>query len=193
MKSATRFPGRNTSYLGTAMLAVLLLEACGSPPEPAPPATSVAEPAPAAPSAVTEPAVPRTTAAVWLGDLDGMKERRAVRMLVVYNKTNYFLDGPTQRGATYDMGIELEKWLNRNNKDKARPMRVVFIPTSRNHLLTDLAEGRGDIAAAGLAITPERLKLVDFAAPFADEVEQVIRECAPSQLHRRDVHGHTPR
>ena len=92
----------------------------------------------------------------WTGDLDGMTERRVVRMLVIYSKTSYFLDNAQQRGATYDMGVEFEKWLNRGNKDRSRPIRVVFIPTSRARLMTDLTEGRGDIAAAGLAITPER-------------------------------------
>ena len=60
------------------------------------------------------------------------------------------------------MGMELEKWLNRGNKDRTRPIRVVFIPTSRDRLLSDLAEGRGDIAAAGLAITPERQTAREF-------------------------------
>jgi membrane-bound lytic murein transglycosylase MltF len=172
MTSTTRLPGRLTNYLGAAFLAALLLSACGSPEPAAPVSPEAADPAEEA--AAAEPAVPRTTSTVWLGDLDGMAERRAVRMLVVYNKTNYFLDGPTQRGATYDMGVEFEKWLNRNNKDKARPMRVVFIPTSREHLLNDLAEGRGDIAAAGLAITPDRQKLVDFGAPFADDISEIL-------------------
>jgi membrane-bound lytic murein transglycosylase MltF len=182
MTSDTRLPGRLTNYLGAGFLAAVLLSACGSPEPAAPGASEAAEPAAetaaaetaAAETAAVEPAAPRTTSAVWLGDLDGMAERRAIRMLVVYNKTNYFLDGPAQRGATYDMGVEFEKWLNRNNKDKARPMRVVFIPTSRDHLLTDLAAGRGDIAAAGLSITPERQQLVDFAAPFADDISEIL-------------------
>ena len=91
-----------------------------------------------------------------------MTERRVVRMLVIYSKTSYFLDNAQQRGATYDMGMEFEKWLNRGNKDRTRPIRVVFIPTSRARLLSDLAEGRGDIAAAGLAITPERQAAGEF-------------------------------
>ena len=179
MTSARLFPGTIANYLAAACLAALL-GACGSP-EPAAPAARTTPEAAAAP-AKSEPEVPRTTPAVWLGDLDGMKERRAVRMLVVYNKTNYFLDGPTQRGATYDMGVEFEKWLNLKNKDKARPMRVVFIPTSRDHLLTDLAEGRGDIAAAGLSITPDRLKVVDFAAPFADDISEILVTSAESAV-----------
>jgi len=175
MTSATRRPGTITNYLGAGCLTALLLSACGSPESATPAAPDSAGPATESTEAASaEPAVPRTTTAVWLGDLDGMTGRRAVRMLVVYNKTNYFLDGPTQRGATYDMGVEFEKWLNRNNKDKARPMRVVFIPTSREHLLSDLAAGRGDIAAAGLSMTPERLKLVDFGMPFADDISEIL-------------------
>ncbi len=103
-----------------------------------------------------------------------MTQRRVVRMLVIYSKTSYFIDNAQQRGATYDMGMELEKWLNRGNKDRARPIRVVFIPTSRARLLTDLNEGRGDIAAAGLAITPERQKVVSFAVPFSDDVSEIV-------------------
>ena len=35
----------------------------------------------------------------WTGDLDGMMiERRIIRVLVVYSKTNYFLDGGHQKG-----------------------------------------------------------------------------------------------
>ena len=108
----------------------LLSSACGSgEPKPAEPAAAPAAPAEQvaaeAPDAAT---TPRSTANVWRGDLDGMTARRLVRMLVVYNKTNYFLDKTQQRGATYDMGVEFEKWLNRANKDKARPIRVMFIP-----------------------------------------------------------------
>jgi membrane-bound lytic murein transglycosylase MltF len=85
---------------------------------------------------------------VWKGDLDGMKKRRLLRMLVLYSKTFYFLDKARQRGATYEAGVELEKELNPTRKSSTRPIRVVFIPTRRDRLLSALAEGRGDIAAA---------------------------------------------
>jgi membrane-bound lytic murein transglycosylase MltF len=170
-----------TNYLrsGGAALALaltLVLTACGNNEDqkPAPAPAAAASAAPAEAPAPAADSAPRTVANVWLGDLDGMAERRVVRMLVVYNRTNYFLDGPQQRGATYEMGVEFEKWLNRDIKDKTRPIRVVFIPTSRDRLLSDLAEGRGDIAAAGLAITAERLKLVGFAAPFSDDVNEIV-------------------
>ena len=110
----------------------------------------------------------------WTDDFDGMKDRRLVRMLVVYSKTFYFIDKATQRGSTYEFGMLLEKALNAGNKDRARPIRVVFIPTSRDELLPALAAGRGDIAAANLTITPERLKLVDFSTPLADDVSEIL-------------------
>jgi membrane-bound lytic murein transglycosylase MltF len=155
-----------------ALVLTLVLSACGTPesepkPAPSPPAENTA------PGNPEPPAAP-TVAGTWTGDLDGMTERRVVRMLVIYSKTSYFIDGAQQRGATYDMGVELEKWLNRGNKDRARPIRVVFIPTSRARLMSDLAEGRGDIAAAGLSITPEREAVVSFAAPFADDVSEIV-------------------
>ena len=38
----------------------------------------------------------------WVGDLDEMAERGVVRALVAYSLGQYFLDGATQRGATYE-------------------------------------------------------------------------------------------
>jgi len=110
----------------------------------------------------------------WTDDFDGMKDRRLVRMLVAYSKTFYFIDKGTQRGSTYELGMLLEKALNAGTKDRARPIRVVFIPTSRDQLLPALAAGRGDIAAANLTITPERLELVDFSAPIAGDVSEIL-------------------
>lgn len=39
----------------------------------------------------------------WKGDFDGIKERRIIRALVTFSKTNYFLDKMTQRGITYEL------------------------------------------------------------------------------------------
>ena len=80
-------------------------------------------------------------------------------MLVVYSKTFYFIDKGQQRGITYDFGMELEKYLNASNKDKTRPVRVIFIPVARDQLLPALTAGVGDIATGGLTVTPERMKI----------------------------------
>ncbi|UCD36303.1 MAG: lytic transglycosylase F [Nitrospiraceae bacterium] len=110
----------------------------------------------------------------WTGDLDGMVKRNRIRVLVPYSKTFYFLDGPHQRGLTYDSLMEFEKYLNKHLKRKTITVRVVIIPTKRNQLLPGLAEGRGDIAAGNLTITPERLKLVDFCDPAMTGVDEIV-------------------
>jgi membrane-bound lytic murein transglycosylase MltF len=131
---------------------------------------------------------------VWTGDYPSLAERRVVRLLVVYSKTFYFIDKGQQRGITYDMGTELEKYLNANNKDRARPFRVMYVPVSRENLLPALAAGIGDIATGGLTITPERSKLADFTAPAADNINEILvtaPEVAPpasvEELSGRDV------
>ena len=110
----------------------------------------------------------------WSGDLDGMLERRLIRILVPYSKTIYFLDRGRERGLAHDAGMELQKWLNRKHGSETLPIRVMFIPTARQHLLQDLAEGFGDIAAGNLTITPERLKVVDFIDPVSGPVDEIV-------------------
>jgi membrane-bound lytic murein transglycosylase MltF len=111
----------------------------------------------------------------WTADLDGMTERRVVRALVVYSKTNYFIDKGTQRGISYDYLRLFEDEINaRLKKQKKRPVIMVFVPVPRAQLIPALLAGRGDIAAAGITITPEREKLVDFSAPTVRPVDEII-------------------
>ncbi len=49
-----------------------------------------------------------------------------------------------------------------------------MIPVPRDELLPRLVAGQGDIAAAALTVTPERLKRVDFSKPFAEDVREVL-------------------
>ena len=43
------------------------------------------------------------TTEIWHGDLDGMRKRRLIRILVPYSKTFYYIDsGGRQFGATYE-------------------------------------------------------------------------------------------
>jgi membrane-bound lytic murein transglycosylase MltF len=110
----------------------------------------------------------------WTGDFDGMVVRRSVRALVVFSKTNYFLDGAQQLGATYEGMKEFEKKINKKLKRGHLKVHVVFIPVPRDRLIPMLLAGKGDIAAAGLTITPERKKQVDFATPLIENVDEII-------------------
>ena len=109
----------------------------------------------------------------WTGDFDGMIERRFIRALVVFSKTNYYLDGPQTRGATYEGMKEFEKQINKKLKRGHLKVHIAFIPVSRDRLIPSLLEGKGDIAAASLTITPERQKLVDFANPLTGNIDEI--------------------
>jgi membrane-bound lytic murein transglycosylase MltF len=111
----------------------------------------------------------------WTGDLDGMIARRYIRVLVPYSRTLYFVDlGGTQRGMSYDFMRAFEDDFNARLGRCNLRVHVVFIPVSRAHLLPLLLAGEGDIAAANLTITPERSSIVDFAAPAARDVKELI-------------------
>ena len=103
-----------------------------------------------------------------------MVERHRIRALVVYSKTFYFLDGATQRGATYDLFKAFEKKINDDLEKKTIKVEVVFIPVTRDQIFPALLDGRGDIAAANLTITPERRKLVDFSDPLYANVSEIV-------------------
>jgi membrane-bound lytic murein transglycosylase MltF len=53
-------------------------------------------------------------------------------------------------------------------------VRVFFIPVGRGELLPALAAGKGDIAMAGLGVTDERQKLVDFSVPMLPNVSVLV-------------------
>ena len=110
----------------------------------------------------------------WIGDFNKMAEKRQIRVLVVCNKTFYFLDRGRQRGISYDLLKEFEKFVNKKLKTKTLKVNVVFIPVRRDELIPGLEKGLGDIAVASLTITPERLKKVDFANPFLTGVKELL-------------------
>ena len=99
----------------------------------------------------------------WAGDLDGMKDRRVVRILVPYSKTIYFIDKGEELGTAVELGEALSEWLNKGKAKEIDRIRIGFVPTPRDKLLTALNDGLGDVAAGNLTITPNRLQIVDFA------------------------------
>jgi membrane-bound lytic murein transglycosylase MltF len=115
-----------------------------------------------------------TLLAKWTGDLDGMEERRTIRVLTAYNRTLYFVDKGTERGTAADQGRLLETELNKTLAKGHLTVRVIFVPVSRDELLSGLIDGRGDIAMGNLTVTPERQQLVDFADPWIANVDEIV-------------------
>ena len=110
----------------------------------------------------------------WIGDYNGMVEKRQIRVLVAYSKTFYFLDRGRQRGISYDLLKEFEKFVNKKLKTKTLKVNLVFIPVRRDELIPGLVKGLADIAVANLTITPERLKHVDFSNPLLTGVKELL-------------------
>lgn len=129
----------------------------------------------------------------WTGDLDGMIERRLIRVATAYNRTLYFIDKGVQRGAVYEAYKLFEDQLNARLKTRNLRVNVMFVPVSRDELLRAVAEGRADIAAAALTITPERRKIVDFAPGTYGGIDEIIvtGPGAPAIASVDDLSGQT--
>ena len=149
------------------LLAASLLGACGQDTAPG----SAAAPSPAAePETRPEVAIPETgiasvALAPWTGDLDGMVERRYIRVLTNYSRTSFFIDQGTPRGLVPDAFKLFEDDLNKRLKNKNLRVQVVFVPVAHDELVPALLEGRGDIVAAGTLIADWRREKVDFTNP----------------------------
>jgi membrane-bound lytic murein transglycosylase MltF len=110
------------------------------------------------------------------GDFDSLLARRLVRVLVPYSRTLYFVDKGHERGLTADLAREFEQYLNLKYKKQLgkRPITVVLIPTTRDKLLSGVANGIGDIAAGNLTATDERKRTVDFVAPGGKPMQELV-------------------
>ncbi|MGW8265479.1 MAG: transglycosylase SLT domain-containing protein, partial [Longimicrobiales bacterium] len=103
-----------------------------------------------------------------------MQRTRIIRAAVVSSRSLFFLDGAQPRGITYDALSTFEDFLNERLGSGVIRIHVVMIPLLRDQLLPALVEGRVDLAAANLTITPERLEVVDFSAPLLSDVSEVL-------------------
>src|SRR5262245_10730098 len=110
----------------------------------------------------------------WKGDLDGMVERRVIRVLAPYSRSLFYNDKGRERGLAVELARDFERYVNQKYAKQLgkRPVTVFMFATTRDRLLTNLVDGLGDIAAGNLTVTAERLKTVDFVAPS----DRVVRE-----------------
>ncbi len=127
-----------------------------------------------APKAPTVPPEILPRVPVWTGDYEEMVERRRIRALVVYNKTQFFLDGGQPRGIAYEALTEFEKSINQKLGTRHLRVEVVVVPVRRDELLPALAQGRGDLAVANLTVTAARREIVDFSDPLMTGVRQIV-------------------
>ncbi len=110
----------------------------------------------------------------FMGDLDQLRKRRIIRVLISHTKTNFFLTSKGFRGIEYDLLNEYENYLNRGPRRQRYETHLTFIPVPFSELLPKLRQGYGDIAASGITITPERLNLVDFTIPYITNIQEIL-------------------
>ena len=176
---ATCCSSRPTILFATA-LAALLIAACGR--EPDPPATPVAATgdiaantaAPAPAVEIPDSGVAPVALAKWTGDLDGMIERRYVRVLTTWSKTQFFIDRGTQLGLVPDAFRIFEDDLNKKLKNRNLRVQVVIVPVAHDDLVPALLEGRGDIIAAGKVVSEWRRADVDFTHPTRTGISTIV-------------------
>lgn len=108
------------------------------------------------------------------GDLDSMIARRSIRALVAYTHLYYYIDGKERRGIAFEALNQFEKSLNKQLKLKPHQVRIIFIPVNRSQVIPLLRDGYADLAYAGMTITEERKKLVDFSIPTITGLKEIV-------------------
>jgi membrane-bound lytic murein transglycosylase MltF len=139
---------------------------------PAPQKTTAPQQATAPPRALPTDTIMKP----WKGDFDAMVEKRLVRVLAPYSRTFYFNELGRERGYAADLVRVVEKYLNTKLGKQLgnRPLTFMIVPTTRDKLISGVADGLGDIAV-NVGVSEERQKLVDFVtAPDFPPVKEVV-------------------
>jgi membrane-bound lytic murein transglycosylase MltF len=111
---------------------------------------------------------------IWRGDLDGMEERRLIRVLTVYGPGRYHLDEGVGRGIVAELVQRFEDHVNKRLERGHVRVYTLIIPVARDQLLPALLEGRGDLVVAGLTATEERQQQVDFSIPASKPLNEIL-------------------
>lgn len=110
----------------------------------------------------------RVASEKWTGDFSEMLENRRIRVLVPYDLTLYFILNGKEYGIIGETVRDFERHLNKKYARKLhkRPLTVFILPRTRDVMIRQIQQGKGDIAAGDITVTEERLKTVDFVSPM---------------------------
>jgi membrane-bound lytic murein transglycosylase F len=118
------------------------------------------------------------------GDLDDLKKRGSLRVLTGNNAVTYFL----HKGEQFGFDFELARTFA---KQSGLRLEIV-VPPTRDLLIPWLLEGRGDVIAAAMTITPERKQKVAFSKPYLYVREVLVQKVgAPKLTALTDLRGKT--
>ncbi|MEL7448424.1 MAG: lytic transglycosylase F [Pseudomonadota bacterium] len=178
----------------------VVLSACADSTSDAPPGDEAGAADAQLTEAISEPEAPAplppALAAInqpWIGDLDGMLERRVIRVAMPHAEPLFFYSNGAPRGILYEFVQQFERDLNKTYAQGHLRIYVVPVPMSRRRMISDLLNGHVDLIAADLTVTTGRKALVDFSLPLLREVQEVIvaGPMAPPLVRLRDLSGKT--
>ena len=107
-------------------------------------------------------------------DLPGLLKKKYIRVLTTLNRTNFYISEGHLVGYEYALVKGYEDYLNSRIDQNGLHVVLEFITVSRDQLIPKLVSGYGDIAAAGLTITPERKTRVNFTKPYLTGINEVV-------------------
>ena len=110
----------------------------------------------------------------WRGDLDGMEERRAIRVLVISGSPQFFYFRGKPRGIVIELLVRFQKHVNEKLGRGLDAVEIIPMPVSRDRLIPALLAGQADLIAADLTNTEHRSELVDFSIPLVRNVDEVL-------------------
>jgi membrane-bound lytic murein transglycosylase MltF len=121
------------------------------------------------------PSVLESVLKPFTGDLDSLVKRRVIRVGVTFNRTFYFVDRGIHRVIAYEYGQKMEERLNKHFRTRTgNRIHLVFLPLPREMLLPALIDGKVDMVAGQIPVTPEFQKVVAFSDPTRMNVNQIL-------------------
>lgn len=98
--------------------------------------------------------------------LEEIRERGELRVLSRYGPTSYYIKGESLAGLEYELAQRFAEHLNVKLK--------IIVPDNLGNMLHLIEQGKADIAAAGLTITPARKDIIRFGPVYQEVTQQLV-------------------
>ncbi|MEL7291139.1 MAG: lytic transglycosylase F [Pseudomonadota bacterium] len=106
----------------------------------------------------------------YFGDLDKLRKKGAIRVLVSADLGFYYIENGQPKGILAELLYHFEQEL----RQQSSYFNLQIIPVQRDELFPALETGFGDLIVANLTITPERQQKVDFSRPILSDVQELV-------------------
>lgn len=114
-------------------------------------------------------------------------------LITTQSSFNYFIYQGKESGYEYDMAKSFVDYINEKYKLESvvEKVKLKIIPTKYDELFTKLANGEGDIIAAGLTKTKSREGLADFSLSYNTVDEIIVSHKSLKIDSLKDLQGKT--